>query len=447
MAGARRAARARLERLSPPMLLALLYLALILIGTLLLLLPVAQEVPVAPITALFTATSAVTVTGLVTVDPASTFTLFGEIVIAVLIQLGGLGLMAFAALLLMTLGVKIGMPQRVLMGEELGATSLKRLGRLARLIVFFALIAEAVGTLILAFVFVPDHGLGHGLWLALFHTISALNNAGFSLFADSLMGYVGHPVVTVVIPALFILGGLGFIVLGDLFQKRRWSRLTLHSRLMIAGSAALLLGGWLVVALIEWTNPATLGGLEGTGARLQASFFLSATTRTAGFNTLDTAALHDGTTLLVMLLMFIGGGSTSTAGGIKVTTAIVLILATIAFFRRRETLHVFGRSLGLEEVMKVMALVTVSGFLIFLSLFVLILDWEGHFLDLAFETVSAFGTVGLSRGATGQLDGLSQLIVCFVMFMGRVGPLTLGFFLATRSTPRVEYPKGEVYLG
>ncbi|SHI54582.1 TrkH family potassium uptake protein [Wenxinia saemankumensis] len=433
--------------LPPPALLAALYLAVIVAGTILLSMPIAQARPVGLLDAFFTSTSAVTVTGLVTVDPASHFTWFGEAVIMGLIQVGGLGLMTFAAFLLLTLGISIGMPQRVVIGEELGDTTMEGLARLAKLILLIALVAEIAGTGILALTFVPEQGLWPGLWSALFHTVSAFNNAGFALQADSLMGYVGDPLVSLPIAAMFILGGLGFIVLGDLFQARSWRELSLHSKLMIVGSVLLLLLGWVLVAVLEWTNPRTLGGLASTGDRLLAAFFQSATTRTAGFNSLDTAGLEDATTILVMALMFVGGGSTSTAGGIKVTTAIVLILATRAFFRRRQELSVFGRSLGLEEVMKVMALTTVSLALIALALFLLSVRHEGDIFDLTFETISAFGTVGLSRGATGDLDAFGQCVICFVMFMGRVGPLTLGFFLATRATPRVAYPRGQVYLG
>ncbi|GGL72501.1 TrkH family potassium uptake protein [Wenxinia marina] len=442
----RAASRRSMRRLPPPALLALMYLTVIAMGTVLLSLPVAQEVPVSLLTAFFTSTSAVTVTGLVTVDPASTFTLFGEIVIAVLIQIGGLGLMTFAAFLLLTLGISIGMPQRVILSEELGSASLEGLMRLAKLILTVALVAEAAGTAILATEFVPDHGWAHGLWLSLFHTISAFNNAGFALFPDSLMGYNTHPVVSLSIAAMFILGGLGFVVLGDIAQARSWLRLSLHSKLMLVGTAFLLILGFVLIALLEWSNPLTLGGLS-PADRLVAAFFQSATTRTAGFNSIDIGAMGNASTVLMMVLMFIGGGSTSTAGGIKVTTAIVLLLATRAFFRQRQEFAIFGRSLGLVEVMKVMALTTVSLGVVALSIFLIAIHWQGSMFDLTFEVVSAFGTVGLSRGATYDLTAPGQILICFVMFVGRVGPLTLGFFLAMAAQPRVAYPKGQIYLG
>ncbi|KAA9010495.1 TrkH family potassium uptake protein [Histidinibacterium aquaticum] len=439
--------RGRVLWLPPPALLALLYFVLILAGTALLMLPAAQAQPVGLGDALFMSASAVTVTGLVVVDPGTSFTLFGQAVLMGLIQLGGLGLMVFAALLLLSLGIGIGLPQRVVLSEELGQGSMRTLRRLAKLIVTVAVVAELLGASILAVAFVPVYGWGEGLWQALFHAVSAFNNAGFSLFPDSLMSWAGRPLVCLTIAALFIAGGLGFVVLNDLWQKRRWRTLSLHSKLMLAGTAALLLLSWGLVAALEWRNPGTLGAIDGTGARLLAAFFEGATPRTAGFNSLDTAAMEDATTVLVMGLMFVGGGPTSTAGGIKVTTAIVLVLATYAFFRRRESMHAFGRSLGIEEVLKVMALTTISVATVFVGLFVLAAVHEGPLFDLFFEVVSAFGTVGLSRGATGDLDLFGQIVIGGIMFLGRVGPLTLGFFLATRSHPRVGYPRGEVYLG
>ncbi|MXQ09169.1 Ktr system potassium transporter B [Alphaproteobacteria bacterium GH1-50] len=435
------------RRLSPPAVLAVIYGAFICVGALVLWLPVSNSGDVTLSDAVFTAASAVTVTGLVVVDTGSDFTLLGQIVIALLIQVGGLGLMTFAALLLSMLGVSIGMPQRLVLRDELGQTSLTELGALVRAVIMVALLCETAGTLILMTVFVPEFGWAEGTWQAIFHAISAFNNAGFSLFPDSLTGYVGDPVVTITISLLFMIGGLGFVVLTDLYRMRRWRKLSLHSKLMLTGSAVLILTGWVLVAALEWDNPGTLGALEGTGTKLLASWFQAVTPRTAGFNSLDYAEMETSTTLMTMTMMVVGGGPTSTAGGIKVTTLIVLILATIAFFRKQERLHVFGRSLGLEEVMKVLALTTVSLFLVLAGLFLMSITYEGDFLDMVFEVTSAFGTVGLSRGATGELSEAGRAVIIVMMFFGRLGPLTLGFFLAVRSQPRVRYPEGQVFLG
>ncbi|MCA2006217.1 TrkH family potassium uptake protein [Tritonibacter mobilis] len=433
--------------LPPPLILALLYFSSIFVGALLLWMPMSHTGAVGFGDAFFTSASAVTVTGLAVVDTGSDLTVIGQVILALLIQLGGLGLMAFAVLLLSALGLPVGLPQRLVLREDLNQRSLGGLAIIVRTIMLVALVCELAGAAILSFVFVPDLGWPMGLWHAVFHSISAFNNAGFALYSDSLSGYVNDPIINLTIPALFILGGLGFVVVGDLVRARSWRRLNLHSKLMLTGTLSLILLGWVGFAALEWTNPATLGGLPDTASRLWASWFQAVTPRTAGFNTVDTGGMHDSTTLMTMSLMLVGGGSTSTAGGIKVTTLIVLLIGTVAFFRRQTALHVFGRSLGVEDVMKVMALTTISMFIVLAGIFLISISHDEEFLDLAFEATSAFGTVGLSRGATGELDGFGRVVIIAIMFLGRVGPLTLGFFLATHSRPRVRYPKGDVYLG
>jgi trk system potassium uptake protein TrkH len=429
----------------PPALLSLFYVALILLGAIFLWLPISHYGGIGLSEALFTATSAVTVTGLALADTGSAFTGFGQAIIAVLIQLGGLGLMTFAVLLLGALGIPVGMPQRLMLREDLNQTSMSNLTYIARLILVIALACETVGAALLALIFVPEFGWA-GLWQAVFHSISAFNNAGFALHPDSLSQWVGNPIVNLVIPALFILGGLGFIVVGDVYKTRNWRKLTLHSKLMLVGTAFLIVWGSVMFGLLEWRNPETLGQLS-IPDKLWASWFQGVTPRTAGFNTINTGGMHDSTSLLTMTLMLVGGGSTSTAGGIKVTTLFVLLLATVAFFRRQTTLHVFGRSLGVDEVMKVLALTTISMLLVLTGIFVMAINHDGQFIDVAFEVTSAFGTVGLSRGITGELDGTGRGIIMTIMFVGRVGPLAIGFFLATRSVPKVKYPAGQIYLG
>jgi len=431
----------------PPAVLAALYALLILIGTGLLKLPFASNLSVNWFDAAFTATSAVTVTGLVVLDTGGDFTLFGQGVIMVLIQLGGLGLMTFAVLVMSMLGMPVGLSHRVLLREDLNRTSVSELLYLVREIVRLVLICECVGTALLAAVFVPDFGWERGLWYALFHTISAFNNAGFGLLSDNLSRWATNPVLNLVVPALIIIGGIGFSVLSEVYRVRRWRPLSLHSKLMLAGTTALLAWSAMAFSALEWTNPATLGKFDGATDKLIASWFQAVTTRTAGFNTLDIASIHDSTSLMFMSLMLIGGGSTSTAGGIKVTTFIVLLLATVAFFKRRSSLNAFGRSLGHEEVMRVLALTVLSLLLVMVSTFAISITHDGEFLDLAFEVASAFGTVGLSRGATAELDGVGRIAIMLLMFIGRVGPLTLGFFLATRIPPRVSYPSSRIFLG
>ncbi len=434
-------------RLSPPMILALMYMGVILIGSGLLWLPLSQTGEVSFGDALFTATSAVTVTGLVVVQAGTDFTVLGQGIIAALIQFGGLGLMVFAVLILSAFDIPLGMPHKVMLREDLNQATVSNLGPLVRVIALVAVACEAVGAVILCFVFVPEFGWQHGIWSAVFHSISAFNNAGFSLYSDSMTRWVGNPAINLVISVMFILGGLGFIVVGDLYQKRRWKTLTLHSKLMIVGTGVLIVLGAVVFGALEWRNPATLGGLNSTAERLWAAWFQGVTPRSAGFSTTDTGGMGDAATLWTMALMVVGGGSTSTAGGIKVTSLIVMILATAAFFRRQSSLTVFGRSLGLEEVLKVMALGTISVAVMFTAVFIMSLTQEGPFLETSFEVVSAFGTVGLSMGQTSELDSLGRAVIMSLMFLGRVGPLSLGFFLAARSTARIRYPESKVFLG
>ncbi|MBA4783333.1 MAG: Ktr system potassium transporter B [Rhizobiales bacterium] len=434
-------------RLNPPATIALGYLCLVAIGTVLLKLPIANNGAVTWYDAVFISTSAVTVTGLAVVDPGSSFTFAGQLVIAILVQLGGLGLMTFTVLLFSILGMSIGMPQRMILREDLNQVSVRNLTVLVRIILVSTFWFEMAGVTVLAVVFVPEFGMTQGLWHAVFHTISAFNNAGFALFPDGLSRWAGNPIINIAVPFMFIVGGLGFVVIGDIIQKRRWDRLALHSKMVLSATAALIVIAWVLIAALEWNNPGTLGAFQSTSTKLWASWFQAVTPRTAGFNTINIAEVHDSTSILMMMLMVVGGGSTSTAGGIKVTSLMVLILATIAFFKRQSALHIFGRSLGNEEVMKVMALMTISIIVISSGIFIISISHDGDMLNLAFEVVSAFGTVGLSRGATAELDPIGRAVIIIIMFIGRVGPLTLGFFLATRTMPRVRYPAGQIYLG
>ncbi|MDD3021900.1 MAG: TrkH family potassium uptake protein [Alphaproteobacteria bacterium] len=438
--------RAPQIQLSPPAILLLLYAGCMSLGALLLSLPFASNEPTTFFEALFTSVSAVTVTGLVVVDTGSHYSFWGQMIIAILIQLGGLGLMTFSVLILAMLGIRISSNNRALLREDLNQTDLGSLLRLVFLIFKVVFLLEVLGAGLLALHFVPEFGWCEGIWQSIFHSISAFNNAGFGLFPDSLTRWAGDYLVNLVIPALFIIGGLGYSVLMDLSDKRCWRKLTLHSKLMLSGTGVLIIFAFSSFMMLEWSNPQTLGVLD-TPTKIMVSWFQAVTPRTAGFNTVDIGALKDSTALLLMPLMVIGGGSTSTAGGIKVTSFIVMLLAVIAFFKRRNQISVFGRSLETEQILKVMALVTISLMLIITSLFLITLTNNQNFLDLLFEVCSAFGTVGLSRGITADLDGFGQTFIILIMFFGRVGPLTLGFFLATRSAPRVKYPSDQVLFG
>lgn len=437
----------RFSRMPPPLILAAVYGVLVLVGAAVLKLPVSHVVPMSWSDAIFTATSAVTVTGLAVIDTGGDLTYFGQGVLLLLIQLGGLGLMTFAVLVLGALGLPIGITGHIYLREDLNQTSFGRLTKLVRTILKVVLVCEGAGAALLALVFVPEYGVARGLWEAVFHSVSAFNNAGFSTFPEGLVPYATDPVVNIVIPFLFITGGIGYVVLQDIFRERRWQSWSLHTRIMLIGTAVLIVWSVGCFAALEWSNPATLGQHDSALARLTVSWFQGVTTRTAGFNTTDIGGLHDSTSLMVISMMLIGGGPTSTAGGIKVTTFVVMILATLAFFRRQTQLHAFGWSIGLEQVLKVMALTAISVLTVFVGVFLVTASHDGHFLDIAFEVASAFGTVGLSRGYTPELSEFGRAVIGAIMFLGRVGPLTLGYFLATRVSPRVRYPEGQVFLG
>ncbi|TDO16554.1 MULTISPECIES: TrkH family potassium uptake protein [Halomonas] len=443
----RRAPHGRRLSLNLPELLLLGFFVLSGVGTVLLSLPIAAYQPLTWDQALFTATSAVTVTGLGVIDTPS-LTGFGQVVVLALIQVGGLGFMTCAAMMMVMLGIRLPMHQKKLISESLEHTSFQSLVEMVRLVILFALVAEVIGTLLLALAWVPDYGLAKGLWISVFHAISAFNNAGFSTWSGSLTGEVADPLVNAVISLLFIVGGLGFLVIAELVNWRSLERLSLHTRIVLHATFWLVLVAMLSLLLLEWNNPATLGGLEGIGTRLQAAWFQAVTPRTAGFNTLDIGAMSDSTALLTMLWMFIGAGSGSTASGIKVTTMVVLVLVARAFLRGESRAMAFSRSLPDNTVMEAVAVALAGMLLIFTCLLVLTITESGQaFLDLAFESVSAFGTVGLSRGITAELSLPGQLAIIVTMLLGRVGPISLGYLVARRKVTGFRYAEGKVHIG
>lgn len=437
---------ARKIQAGPPLVLSGGLLVLILLGMLLLKLPAATTDSITWMQSLFTATSAVTVTGLVVVDTGTAFTTFGQIIIALLIQLGGLGLMTFAVVTLLALGGKIGFMQQSIAKEAFNQTDMSTLTSTAKSVLLFALIVETLGIAILTLYWMPELGLQTSFMHAFFYTISAFNNAGFALSADSLMPYVADPVINITITALFITGGLGFSVWIDIWRKKRWSKLTVYSRLMLTGTVLINLIALICIYLIEYDNPNTLGPLQQSGKWL-AAWFQAVTPRTAGFNTLAIDQLEDATTALMLLLMFIGGGSLSTASGIKVVTFMVLITATYSFLRRDPELKLYNRSLSDDTIRKALALALISIGVIWMSIVLLLITEDAPFLDVVFETVSALATVGLSRGLTGSLSVSGEVIIIFLMFIGRLGPLTLAYFLASPRKRRIRYPETTLAIG
>lgn len=435
------------SRLNPPQVLALGFLGLIFLGGFILWLPVSTVHHITFLDALFTATSATTVTGLVVVDPGTTFTLFGQIVIMCLIQVGGLGFMSFAILVIMLLGRRIGLRQRLLIQEALNQPSVGGVIRLVKILLVFSVLTELIATFFLSLDWVPRLGLWKGIYFSLFHSVSAFNNAGFSLFPNSLARYAGDPVVNLVITMLIITGGLGFTVISDIWYSKEFRQMSLHSKLTIYGTFFLNVFAILSFFLLEYNNPGTIGKMP-FFQKLLSSYFQGITPRTAGFQTVDMMNLHPSTAIIFIMLMFIGAGSGSTGSGIKITTFLVVLLSVIAFIRGQEETVVFNRRIKHATLLRSMAIVIVSMTVLFIAVLLLTFT-EPHveFLRLLFEAVSAFGTVGLSMDLTNHLSTGGRFIIMFMMFFGRLGPLTLAFSLSIPKKSSIRFPQGDVFTG
>lgn len=426
------------------------------IGTLLLLLPMSRsgDGGASLLEALFTATSAVCVTGLIVVDTPSYWSGFGEAVILGLIQVGGLGIMTLASLLGLLVSRRMGLRSRLTAAAETKAVGLGDVRSVLKGVVAFSLIFESLTALALTLRFWLgyDESLGRALYLGVFHSISAFNNAGFALYSDSLIRFVDDPWICLPIAVAVIFGGLGFPVIFELRRqlrrdrghRRTWS---LHLRLTVLSTVALLVLGTLFITATEWNNPATLGALD-TPGRLLAGFFQAVMPRTAGFNSLDYAQMEDGTLLGTIVLMFIGGGSAGTAGGIKVTTFVVLFFAVYAEVRGEPNVDAFDRRIDDRTIRQALTVVLLSIAAIVSATVVLTEITAVPTQDLLFEVVSAFATVGLSTGITADLPGAGQLILVGLMFLGRLGPITLVSALALRERTRLyQLPEGRPIIG
>ncbi|MGX1262906.1 trk system potassium uptake protein TrkH [Rossellomorea marisflavi] len=437
----------RVIHLSPPQLLVAVFAFFIMVGMALLKLPISTTEPITWLEALFTTTSAMTVTGLAVVDTGSVYTVFGQIVVICLIQLGGLGIMSFAVLIVMMLGKKIGFKERLLLQQSLNQTSVGGVIMLVRYLFTFSLLVEGVGMVFLATQWVPRYGWEQGLYYSLFHSVSAFNNAGFGLWSDSMMQFVGNPVINFTLSFLFIIGGVGFTVLVDAWKSRAFRKLSLHSKIMILGTLLINVAATLIIFILEYNNPGTLGPLS-LGDKGLASYFQAVTPRTAGFNTLDYGEMESPTILFTVLLMFIGAGSASTGGGIKLTTFLMILLAVGAFLREKKDIKIFRRSIDQTIILKSLAISTLSVLLVFTALFILTISEKGaHFQTLLFEVVSAFGTVGLSMNFSPELSTVGKWIIIFVMFAGKMGPLTLAYSLSRPGKEKIRYPKEDILTG
>ena len=436
---------------TPSRVLVIGFAGVILFGALLLTLPQATQdgLGLPFLNAAFTATSAVCVTGLVVVDTASTFTLFGQWVILFLIQVGGLGFMTFATLFAMLLGRKITLKERLLLQEALNQVSVEGIVRLTKSILKISFAIEALGALILTLRWYSDFGWSKALYYGVFHSISAFNNAGFDLFGNfsSLTAFVGDPTVNITIMFLIICGGIGFIVLADLLGPRKKFRL--HTKIVLQVSVALILLGAVFILIMEFTNPKTLGPLP-FGTKVLAAFFQSVSPRTAGFNTINLAGMHDTTLLSMIVLMFIGASPGGTGGGIKTTTFISIVLSVFSTYRSDPHVVLEGRTLPKDVIQKAWAITTSAAILIFLILSILSYTENSDLLTVLFEVTSAFGTVGLTLGITPILSSAGKMAIILTMFIGRVGPLTLAFVLSQKKAKQVahvKYPDERILIG
>lgn len=435
---------------SPPTLLAAGFLALILLGTLLLLLPfAAKDQGLTLFEAFFTATAAVTVTGLSIVDTQQ-LSLYGQCVTILLVQIGGLGFVTFAVVSAITLGNRLSLRQQSLALEAFNQTSTARLRNTAvsvlRITAFIELTAMA-----LLFLWWWGSGrlpAGSALYHAFFHSIAAFNNSGYALFDGSLSRFVGDSVTIGILSCLVILGGIGFPVIVQVKNKKRWQTLPPYVRLMILSALVLNLVGFAGIWLMEANNPNTLGALSWAD-QARAAWMQSVSMRTAGFTVFDMGAMDDSTTLMTAMLMFIGGGSMSTAGGIKLGTFVVILAAVFAYLTQRKDVVLLQRTVSRDTIQKSLAVVVVTMLTGALALLLLTVFEDIAFVSLMYEVIAALSTTGVTHGLTAELSRPSQCVIAALMFMGRVGPLTLVYSLAarTRARSRVRYPEMDFQVG
>jgi trk system potassium uptake protein TrkH len=448
----------------PAQILALGFFGLIIVGTILLNLPIASNdgQSIGFINALFTSTSAVCVTGLVIANSMEQWTLFGKVVIIILIQIGGLGIMTLATTFFLLMGRKIGLKERLVIQEALNQNKISGVVRLTRNIIFGTLFMEGIGALILMFNFFPDYTFIEALGLGIFHSISAFCNAGFDVLSySSLSPYVHNWSVNLTVSGLIILGGLGFTVWHDVidttretFRKKRhhgfwFHRLGLHTKIVLVLTATLLFVGFVLFFLLEMNNPGTMQDYTWS-QKILASIFQSVTTRTAGFNTIALDQMTDGSKFITIILMFIGGSPAGTAGGIKTVTLGVLFFSVISTIRSREETEAFNRRIPEDIIKRSLAIIMISLGVVISVTIILTITESQTFLDAAFEAVSAFATVGLSLGITGELSTIGKIVIAMTMFIGRLGPMTLAVAMAIRYDHKkisVRKPSERVMVG
>ncbi len=445
----------RVKKLQPSQILVLGFLFIILLGAVILSTPFVTNngQSIGFINAFFTATSAVCVTGLVLVDTGSYWNYFGKTVIIILIQIGGLGFMTMASLLTLVAGRKFSLKKRIVMQESMGTKHLSGVVRITKYAVYMTFTFELIGAFILSLKFIPMYGNLKGLYYAVFHSISAFCNAGFDIMGtgNSISQFAKDPLVSITVSLLVIIGGLGFMVIAEIFRFNKFKKWSLNAKVVIVSTLFLLFVGFVFILILEYNNPNTIKDFS-FGEKLIASFFASMTPRTAGFNTIDLNSMRHASLVLTMIFMFIGGSPSSTAGGVKTTTIALFFITIISILRGKKDTEAFGRKIPEENVKRAIAVIGIAVTFLTTSIVLLsISETDASFFEIVFETLSAYGTVGLSIGLSAKLSFVGKLIISLAMFLGRVGALTL-LFAATSKMKKIEnqmlsYPVEEISIG
>lgn len=438
---------------SPYMTILLSFMVVTILGGILLSLPISMRdgKSVKLIDGFFIATSAICVTGLSSIDIGSVYNIFGQMVILVLIQLGGLGVITFTSVIIIMISKKIGYYTKKIVQEDINIDTTFKIEEYVKKVILSVIVIEFIGTVILFFEFIKKFGFLKAVYYSFFHSVSAFCNAGFSLFSDNLYGFKNSFIINMTIPLLIFLGGIGFSTILNCYNvlRKKEKRLTSTTKLSIKISIFLVIIGMIAMLILEYSNKSTIGNLS-FGQKLEASFFQSVTTRTAGFNTISILGLKRSTSLLFVILMFIGASPGSTGGGIKTTTIGLIILGTLATLKNKDTIEYDKRSVSWRIYSKAITVLFISLIYTTICIFLLILfERNKNLLDLVFEVFSAFGTVGLSRNLTPSLADISKFILIVTMFVGRVGPLTIALALSKSNLKkgRYTYPQENILIG
>ena len=438
---------------SPYMTILLSFMVVTILGGILLSLPISMRYgkSVKLIDGFFIATSAICVTGLSSIDIGSVYNIFGQMVILVLIQLGGLGVITFTSVIIIMISKKIGYYTKKIVQEDINIDTTFKIEEYVKKVILSVIVIEFIGTVILFFEFIKKFGFLKAVYYSFFHSVSAFCNAGFSLFSDNLYGFKNSFIINMTIPLLIFLGGIGFSTILNCYNVllKKEKRLTSTTKLSIKISIFLVIIGMVAMFILEYSNKSTIGNLS-FGQKLEASFFQSVTTRTAGFNTISILGLKRSTSLLFVILMFIGASPGSTGGGIKTTTIGLIILGTLATLKNKDTIEYDKRSVSWRIYSKAITVLFISLIYTTICVFLLILfERNKNLLDLVFEVFSAFGTVGLSRNLTPSLADISKFILIVTMFVGRVGPLTIALALSKSNLKkgRYTYPQENILIG